>query len=228
LTFFIKPTISLWSFFFSYYFSSYFIYSFFILFHISFICSTFLNWVLVYSLPSPWWILLVLLSYLVYQFYFSFLSLLASLNLQSNFGPYWKKRSDYISETLILLTSQTFVHCLLSAYLVGDFVARWPCKCPYLDTMFPSQQNPFPVQNLPFIFHYDLFRCEDSALHVLDINRTLLQLYHWSPLVLFSWRNWELHHIPSPKNYEILLWLIHLFLHLGHVLITMSIFNILI
>jgi hypothetical protein len=94
-------------------------------------------------------------------------------------------------------------------------IFRWPFWCPYIDTLFmcsyiSSQCKFFPL-SLVLLWRlcppHDVFK---------------LQLQRLSPLLLLSCRKWELHHIPSPKNYKILLWLFHRFLHLGRSLISMS------
>ena len=56
--------------------------------------------------------------------------------------------------------------CDLSGYIVCcQAISRWP----YVGTIFPLLRNLFPVQTLPFIFHYHLFHCEGCALHMMDI-----------------------------------------------------------
>ena len=52
----------------------------------------------------------------------------------------------------------------LTGYIFYQAISRWPCECSDFDTMFLSQLNLFPVQNLPFIIHYHLFHCEGCAL----------------------------------------------------------------
>ena len=97
--------------------------------------------------------------------------------------------------------------CLYMIHQVTYFVVRWLAG--YLVNalmLIPS----LPVQNLPFVCHYNLFQCEGCAIHMLDIHRSLFQLQCWNLLVLFSCYNWELFHIPSPKNYKVLLWPLHL------------------
>ena len=53
--------------------------------------------------------------------------------------------------------------------------------------------------------------CPPHAGYKWDSFPTLMS----SPLLLFSCRNREMHHVPSPKKYKILLWLLQLFLQLG-------------
>ena len=157
---------------------------FFILLHICSHIPLFFNWVLCTFAATSMMKYSCTSLYLVYQFYFTFLSLLTSLNFQSNFGPYWKKVRLYVSTshtshvTNIRAVSSVYqyIYDLLGYIFYRQVISRWPCESPYVDTMFPSQLNPFPVQNFPFIFHYDLYCCEDSALHMLDINRILFQL----------------------------------------------------
>ena len=98
MTFFCKPTISLWSFIFFLLFfpvTSFIIFLFCSIFYLH--IPLFLIEYFVHLPTPPWWNLLVLLSYLVCQFYFTFLSLLTSLNFQSNFGPYYKEVRLYFS-----------------------------------------------------------------------------------------------------------------------------------
>ena len=139
-----------------------------------------------------------------------------------------KKWSDPVSAFLLLLTSEIVlaVPCIYQyvIYLFAYYhaITKWHCECPYVDTMFLSQINPFPLRNSPFVLHYHLFCCEGCVLHMLDINRTIFQLYCCSHIALFSCRNWELHHMLFPKNCTILLWLLHLFLQLGRVDITVK------
>jgi hypothetical protein len=94
-----------------------------------------------------------------------------------------KKRSDFMSAPHLLLKSQTFVqwllltnvwsmwlHILLSDDLqVTLWMSLWWYHAPVTAKSLPSAK-------LIIHFPYHLFRCEDCALHMLDINRTLCNL----------------------------------------------------
>ena len=118
--------------------------------------------------------------FLVFSLLLIFIPIVAFIN----------KRSALVSALLLLpLTSQTFFAVSFIyqyvIYLIAYYhaIAKWR-KCLYVDTIFLSRINLFPLRNSPFILHYHLFLYEGCALHVLDINRTLFQLNPWSPLVL--------------------------------------------
>jgi hypothetical protein len=94
-----------------------------------------------------------------------------------------KKWFDSISAPLTLLTSQTFMQCLLSTcmwfiwlhvLLSGD--VQLTLRMSWYWYHVPVADNFFSVQNLPFIFHCHWFCCESCALHLLDINMTVFQL----------------------------------------------------
>jgi hypothetical protein len=108
------------------------------------------------------------------------------------------------------------VQCLLSTNTTSghifccQVIARRPCECPDVGTMFQSQPNLFPVQNLPLVFHYHFFTLWRLCTPHAGYKQESFQLQRWSPLALSSCRNCNLHHIHFTKNYKILLRLRHL------------------
>jgi len=177
LTFFFKPTISLWSFFFSFYFPDALFIPFLILFHISFISSIPCNGVFctcaVTSLMNSSFTSF-LFSLPILYLYCTFLSFLTFVNFQSNFSPYKKVVWVYFSTshtshiTNIHALSSVYQYIIYLDYLLLSGDCQVPYEYPYVDAMFPSQLILFPMQHLLFIFHYHLFRCEGCALHMLD------------------------------------------------------------
>ena len=124
-------------------------------------------------------------------FIITFLILRISLNFQFNFGPRSQMVWFYFSTSHTSHTTNIRAASSLNQnviYLVTYFVVRWSpgdLVNVYVDTIFPSHLNLYPVQNLPFVFHFRLFYCEDCARHMLDINRALFQLWRSSPRVFF-------------------------------------------
>ena len=119
----------------------------------------------VHLLLPPWWNLLLLLSIPISHFFSSLFLVFSLLLIFSLILALTKKG--------LILFQYLFCQpiCDLSGYILCcQVISRSPCERPNVDTMFLSQLNLFPEQNLPL--HYHLFCCEGCALLMLDINST--------------------------------------------------------
>ena len=105
----------------------------------------------------------------------SFTFLLFYLPISHFFISLFLVFSLFLMLNIILALTEKWSHSISAPGYIFccQVIAMFPCECPYVDTMFPSHLNLFPVKNLPFVFHCHLFCCEGCDPHMLDINRTL-------------------------------------------------------
>ena len=118
-------------------------------------------------LLTPWWIPLMnssftyfLLTLPISHFFISLLLVFSLLFIFSSISALTKKlfwlfqHLSYVSHHKHSCIVFYQPICDLAGYIFCQAISRWPCECPYIDTMFLSQPHLFPVQNLPFIFQY--------------------------------------------------------------------------
>ena len=152
-------------FFFSYYFSCCFIYYFFILFHILLTTSVSSLWVfciftVTSSNNSSFTSFIFILP--ISRFFISLFLVFSLLLIFNLILPFTKKWSDTVSAAVALLTSQTFLHCLLSTNMWSIWlhilsscdrqVTLWMSLCwyhvPITMKSFPNAKFALPLLRL--------------------------------------------------------------------------------